>query len=641
MQKILFLITIALISSNFSHGAHLKGGWIQYEYLGAGAAPNTSKYRITIRQYLLCSSSAAQIDPHVSLGIFDAGTNALDTLLTVDSVANGSVILNKTSYNPCLTNRPPVCYLINKYVTIVDLPDNDAGYTLAVQRCCRIGGIVNVDSSAFVGITYSNKIPGGIYRNNNSPSFVQKDTVLVCYNENFTFDFGATDADGDSLAYSFCDGLAGGSSNNPSPNPPSNPPFTSIPYSFPFTGGSPLGSSINIDHQTGVISGIAPSTPGDYVVAVCAQEYRGGVLIGSTKKEIHMSVGACSESAAKLNPVYINCNNLSFTFFNESTSSNVTKYLWDFGDGNSSSLSTPTHNYSDTGVYNLGLIVTTVGGCMDSSHAHIKVYPGFTPKFTIQGNCYQKPFIFTDATYTKYGVVNNWNWNFGDTSSVNNTANTQQAIHSYSHTDTATVILQVSTTEGCTGNDTLRVAITDSCIDLPVTLDLFTAVTKNKTIQTNWHTATELNTSHFIVQHSTDGNSFTDIGTIKAIGSGANSYSFTDETPTNGINYYRLKSVDKDGSLSFSKLVSASLTTNNSPLTTIYPNPAKDNVTIKGNHISSVQVFDNMGRVVKVVSLKDATNPVLSVNSLAAGVYHLRVETIDGKVSSAGLMVND
>ena len=233
MQKILFLITIALISSNFSHGAHLKGGWIQYEYLGAGAAPNTSKYRITIRQYLLCSSSAAQIDPHVSLGIFDAGTNALDTLLTVDSVANGSVILNKTSYNPCLTNRPPVCYLINKYVTIVDLPDNDAGYTLAVQRCCRIGGIVNVDSSAFVGITYSNKIPGGIYRNNNSPSFVQKDTVLVCYNENFTFDFGATDADGDSLAYSFCDGLAGGSSNNPSPNPPSNPPFTSIPYSFP------------------------------------------------------------------------------------------------------------------------------------------------------------------------------------------------------------------------------------------------------------------------------------------------------------------------------------------------------------------------------------------------------------------------
>ena len=78
-----------------------------------------------------------------------------------------------------------------------------------------------------------------------------------------------------------------------------------------------------------------------------------------------------------------------------------------------------------------------------------------------------------------------------------------------------------------------------------------------------------------------------------------------------------------------------------SPLTTIYPNPAKDNVTIRGNHIASVQVFDNMGRVVKIVSFKDATNPVLSVNSLAAGVYHLRVETIDGKVSSAGLMVND
>ena len=132
--------------------------------------------------------------------------------------------------------------------------------------------------------------------------------------------------------------------------------------------------------------------------------------------------------------------------------------------------------------------------------------------------------------------------------------------------------------------------------------------------------------------------------TVKAIGSGANSYSFTDMAPTpsplNGVVYYRLVIVDKDGSSSYSKVVSASLTTNNSPLT-IYPNPAKDKVTISGNHIASVQVIDNMGRVVKIISLHDATNPVLSVSSLPTGVYHLRIETIDGKVSSAALMVKD
>ncbi len=172
---------------------------------------------------------------------------------------------------------------------------------------------------------------------------------------------------------------------------------------------------------------------------------------------------------------------------------------------------------------------------------------------------------------------------------------------------------------------------------LPVTLASISAISKNKDIAINWTTATELNTSHFIIQHSTNGISFTDIGTVKAIGSGANSYEFTDKNPTNGINYYRLQSVDKDGASSFSKIVSVQLSINNYQLS-IFPNPAKDNVTISGNHIASVQVIDNMGRVVKIVSLKDATNPTLPVSGLPAGVYHLRIQTTDCNVSGAGMV---
>ena len=97
---------------------------------------------------------------------------------------------------------------------------------------------------------------------------------------------------------------------------------------------------------------------------------------------------------------------------------------------------------------------------------------------------------------------------------------------------------------------------TTNITNLPITLSSLTATTNNKSIQTNWHTSTELNTSHFIIQHSIDGSSFTDIGTVKAIGSGANGYSFTDSKPTVGTNYYRLKSVDKDGASTFSKVVS-------------------------------------------------------------------------------------
>ncbi len=71
---------------------------------------------------------------------------------------------------------------------------------------------------------------------------------------------------------------------------------------------------------------------------------------------------------------------------------------------------------------------------------------------------------------------------------------------------------------------------------------------------------------------------------------------------------------------------------------TVYPNPANSSVVINGSHIVSVQLVDNLGRVVKVVALKDATNPALSLGGLGAGSYHLRVKTTDGKVSTVALV---
>jgi len=173
--------------------------------------------------------------------------------------------------------------------------------------------------------------------------------------------------------------------------------------------------------------------------------------------------------------------------------------------------------------------------------------------------------------------------------------------------------------------------VVTSCGALPVKVLDLSAKNINNTNLLQWHTATELNTSHFIIQHSIDGSSFKDIGTVKAIGSGANSYSLTDNNPANGINYYRLQSVDRDGSSSFSKVVRAEIVDNRCAIV-VYPNPAKSSVTIKGNHIVSVQVIDNMGRVVKIVSLKDATNPLLSLSGLPSGVYYLRIQTTDGSV---------
>ena len=172
---------------------------------------------------------------------------------------------------------------------------------------------------------------------------------------------------------------------------------------------------------------------------------------------------------------------------------------------------------------------------------------------------------------------------------------------------------------------------------LPVTIESFAASIQNKTIELNWATATEQNTNHFTIERSTDGKTFASIGTVNAKGSGNNTYDFTDYSPANGINYYRLQSVDEDGAVAYSKVVSVQFTVNSNNLSA-YPNPSRNVVTVVGNHILSLELLDNRGHVITLQTLKDATNPSLSLSSVPSGIYHIRVQTTDGKTSSLSVV---
>ncbi len=70
----------------------------------------------------------------------------------------------------------------------------------------------------------------------------------------------------------------------------------------------------------------------------------------------------------------------------------------------------------------------------------------------------------------------------------------------------------------------------------------------------------------------------------------------------------------------------------------LYPNPVRNLVTINFSHITTVNIIDNMGKVVKQVQLKDATNPTISVSSLLKGAYHLQIRTISGKEKLIGFI---
>ena len=471
--RLLFLFLV--LGTFSSEAAHLKGGWIQYSYLGPGATPSTSRYQIIVRQYMDCNSTASQRDGQVFLGVFNSRTGERIRTETIPKSAEET--LDKNSFSPCLNSPPRVCFLILRYDLVIDLPDNQDGYSLTVQRCCRITGIVNVSgNSGNIGVSYTNTIPGVIngtdYSKNSSPVFAQKDTAIVCFNSPFTFDFSATDADGDQIIYSFCSGSIGGGSGSPIPNPPTAPPYASVPYNPSYPGNSPLGLAVTIDPNTGIISGTAPGVTGQFVVAVCANEYRNGVLIGSTKKEIHITVAGCSISAAELKPNYITCNGTTLSFQNESSNSSITSYFWDFGvagiNSDTSSSPTPTYDFlnsgRDSGTFTVKLVVATSGGCKDSATTIVKVYPDLRVNFNAAGNCFLNPYTFQDVSTNKYGSIVERRWNFGDNSSTLDTASAKDTAWTYTNSGTVQVKLYVKNSFGCADSVTKTLTILDKPI---------------------------------------------------------------------------------------------------------------------------------------------------------------------------------
>lgn len=453
-------------------GMHIKGGWIQYEYKGVGSSSTTSNYQVTVYLYTSCTTTGPTAS--VILGVFDANSNSSIMTKTILTNSNYSITDNPSG---CISNATPVCYHIYTYQTTIELPNNTNGYVLTIQDAKRVNGIINISNSGNTGITFTSKIPGtmnGIdYHINNSPLFVFQDTAIVCHNSFFSLPFSATDTDGDSLSYSFGDGLdVQNASGNTATNAPSAPPYPSLTYLSGYSGAQPMGSDVTINSSTGLISGTAPATTGEYDIAVYVNEYRNGVLLQSLKKELQIVVGDCSLTAATLEASYINCGNFSFTFQNESTASSITNYYWDFGvltsTKDTSTQATPTYVYADTGTYTVKLKVTNSTGCSDSTTAPLKVYPGFVPNFTFTGSCYASAFNFKDATATKYGTVNSWSWDFGDLSTTTDTSTIKNPSYTYPNPGIRTVLLTVGSDKGCSDTITKTVVANDKpAITLP------------------------------------------------------------------------------------------------------------------------------------------------------------------------------
>lgn len=170
-------------------------------------------------------------------------------------------------------------------------------------------------------------------------------------------------------------------------------------------------------------------------------------------------------------------------------------------------------------------------------------------------------------------------------------------------------------------NQTAHFAVASS---LPVTWLSFTARLQGKSTLLTWQTATEQNTRYFIIQHSTDGSGWNDLGTIAAAGNSTaiRSYQYVHATPVAGYNYYRLVQTDLDGQFSYSKvnIVNAS---GKAEAFVVMANPVTTGeVKLLLSEAMNIRLYDTNGKELVRKQLA-AGLQTLHVNGLAKGTYLL------------------
>lgn len=460
-----FSILIFLLLTAFCMKAlatHIVGGEMTYKCIG------TNTYRIQLDIYQDCLTG----DPQA----ISQDNPAYITIYTGDGIrylfdsigAAGRVTVPPNFKNDCVKNPPPTCLWKQTFIKSYVLPANSTGYRVYYQRCCRNGSIVNIINPGAVGATYSCTIPPQLQATcNNSAVFKNYPPQIICINNPLVYDHSATDADGDSLSYEFCEAYVGGSPNDAKPIPTPPGAGDSVQYAPFFSSKKPMGGNplIQIDPASGMITG-TPNIAGRYVVTVCCHEWRNGAIINTVKREFQFVVTNCSKAvvadipqlSTDFNTYIVECTGKTVHFQNHSSGGFA--YSWNFGvatdPADTSSAFEPTYTYPDTGIYYVTLVVNRGSTCPDSITRMVKIFPTYKADFSFDGlHCPGTPIQFTDLSQATFKPVTQWSWTFGD----GGTSADQNPLHVYDTGHVYNVTLISKSIKGCTDTVTKQLNI--------------------------------------------------------------------------------------------------------------------------------------------------------------------------------------
>jgi hypothetical protein len=177
-------------------------------------------------------------------------------------------------------------------------------------------------------------------------------------------------------------------------------------------------------------------------------------------------------------------------------------------------------------------------------------------------------------------------------------------------------------------------------VPVPVKFNGFTATKRDNTALLNWSVENESPvTSHYEIERSTNGVSFSKIARVepKSNGATSNAYTLTDlnltAVRTEGVIYYRIKQYDKDGQFVYSEIKSVRLDGKGFAIS-VYPNPVKDVATLTIDLVQDgdviINITDAAGKQVKqlqVQGFKGLNTKKVDMLSMASGTYLFKIST--------------
>ncbi len=312
---VLSVLIAGLLSANEVKASHAMGADLSYECID----PATNTYKITLRFYRDCFGIDAPTSVTLNIGSASCG-QSLTADITQEpcppAVGGGTpcevspLCPSAINQSTCNGGTYPGVQAFT-YSAIVQLPANCPDWIISFDECCRnqaITNLLNPDSEDLYVEAHLNNSNGLC---NSSPVFTTLPVPFICANQPFSYNHGAVDADGDSLVYTLVTPLGAGG--------------ITIGYAGTFTPTNPMTTSpantFTFSNTTGQMF-FTPNGTQVAVVTVLVEEYRNGVLIGSTMRDIQfvvVNLPGCANPApvftgaiqsTVVNGIYINSFNV-------------------------------------------------------------------------------------------------------------------------------------------------------------------------------------------------------------------------------------------------------------------------------------------------------------------------------------------